>query len=109
MIEQDGEIAGLALYFTSYSTFLTQPGLYIEDLFVKPQFRGRGLGTALIAAVARQAIDRSFGRVEWGVRTWNHDALRLYQRVGAIVMEEWRLCSFGGDALKQLAGSLDDS
>ncbi|NJL20757.1 MAG: GNAT family N-acetyltransferase [Leptolyngbyaceae cyanobacterium SM1_3_5] len=117
VIEQDDEIAGLALYFTSYSTFLTQPGLHIEDLFVWPQFRGRGLGTALIAAVvtaaiakrSRNGIDRNFGRVEWGVRTWNHDARRLYERIGAIVMEDWRLCHFGGDALKQLARSLDDS
>lgn len=109
VIEQDGAIAGLALYFTNYSTFLTQPGLYIEDLFVLPQFRRRGLGTALLSAVARQAIDRNFGRVEWGVRTWNHDARRLYERLGAIVLEDWRLCHFGGKALRRLVGVVDDS
>ncbi|NEQ26509.1 MAG: GNAT family N-acetyltransferase, partial [Microcoleus sp. SIO2G3] len=108
VIDQDGEIAGLALYFTSYSTFLTQPGLYIEDLFVWPQFRGRGLGTALIAAVARQAIDRDCGRVEWGVRTWNHDALRLYERIGAVMMTDWRRCNLSDKAL-QLATAVEQS
>lgn len=103
VIEQDGEAAGLALFYTNYSTFLTQPGLYIEDLFVWPQFRGRGLGTALLATVARQAIDRDCGRVEWGVRTWNHDAIRLYERIGAVVMTDWRLCNLNEIAVKQLA------
>ena len=109
VVEQDGNIAGLALFCTSYSTFLTQPGLYVEDLFVWPQYQGQGLEIALLAAVAQQAIDRACGRLEWGVCTWNQAAIRLYERLGAVIMPDWRRCTLSATALSQLAASLEQS
>ena len=97
------EPAGFALWFQSYSTFLAKPGLYLEDLFVYPQYRGRGLGRRLLQHLARVAIERGYGRVEWSVLDWNADAIRFYRSLGAEVMHDWQLCRLVGDALPALA------
>lgn len=101
--EVAGAIAGFALYFPNYSTFLTKPGLYVEDLFVLPEYRGKGLGKALLAGLAQEVIDRDFGRLEWCVRLWNQAAIEFYQRQGAVILPDWRICMLSGAALEQLA------
>jgi GNAT superfamily N-acetyltransferase len=97
------EPAGFALYFHNYSTFLARPGLYLEDLFVFPRFRGRGLGKRLLAHLARIAVDRRCGRFEWAVLDWNVDAIRVYEGVGAKPVSEWIIYRLTGDALARLA------
>ena len=100
--EVAGEVVGFALFFTNFSTFLAQPGLYLEDLYVKPQHRGQGLGEALLTHLARLAVARHYGRFEWSVLDWNENAIRFYQRMGATVMPDWRICRVAGDALATL-------
>jgi GNAT superfamily N-acetyltransferase len=102
--EQSGQIVGIALFCTTYSTFLTQPGLYIEDLFVLPEARGQGIGTALLADLAQRVIDRNYGRLEWRVRIWNQPAIDFYQRMGAAVLPDWRVCQLSQSAIQQLVG-----
>lgn len=97
------QIVGIALFFTTYSTFLTKPGLYIEDLFVVPEFRSQGIGTMLLAYLAQQVIDRNYGRLEWRVRTWNQKAIDFYQRIGATLLPDWRVCRMDASAIAQLA------
>jgi GNAT superfamily N-acetyltransferase len=99
------EAAGFALFFHNYSTFLARPGLYLEDLFVFPRFRGQGLGRLLLARLARIALDRGCGRLEWSVLDWNVDAIRFYESVGAQAMTEWTVNRVTGDALQALAAS----
>jgi len=100
MVAQRGdEVVAFALFFTNFSTFLAQPGLYLEDLFVKPAHRGRGLGEALLSRLGRLAVERGYGRFEWSVLDWNQNAIRFYQRMGATVMPDWRICRIAGDAL----------
>jgi GNAT superfamily N-acetyltransferase len=94
---------GFALFFHNYSTFLGRRGLYLEDLFVVPEWRGRGVGRRLLAELARISIERGCGRMEWSVLEWNETAIGFYRRVGAEIMEEWRLCRVTGDALLRLA------
>jgi len=94
-----GEVVAFALFFTNFSTFLAQPGLYLEDLFVKPAHRGRGIGEALLSSLGRLAVERGYGRFEWSVLDWNENAIRFYQRMGATVMPDWRICRITGDAL----------
>lgn len=101
--ESGGEVVAFALYFTNFSTFLAQPGLYLEDLFVTPTQRGRGIGEAMLARLARIAVDRGYGRFEWSVLDWNEHAIRFYQRMGAVVMPDWRMCRITGDALQKFA------
>ena len=101
----DDEAAGFALFFHNYSTFLARPGVYLEDLFVFPRFRGRGLGRILLGRLARIAVDRGCGRLEWSVLDWNADAIRFYQSVGAQAMSEWTVNRVSGDALRTLAAS----
>lgn len=96
--------AGFALWFRSYSTFLARPGIYLEDLFVFPAFRGKGLGRELLASLARTAVDRGYGRVEWSVLDWNADAIRFYESLGARPMNEWTVYRVAGEALVGLAG-----
>lgn len=103
LAEWDGETAGFALFFTSFSTFLTQPGIYLEDLFVRPSYRGRGIGKALLQQVARTAADRGCGRVEWAVLDWNAPAIGFYERMGAVRLLDWRTCRLTGTALADLA------
>src|SRR5688572_14239160 len=97
-----GEPAGFAMYFQTFSTFKGKPGLYLEDLFVKPEWRGRGLGTMLLARLARIAVERGYGRMEWSVLDWNELALRVYRAVGARPMDEWTVYRLTGAALRNL-------
>lgn len=98
-----GEPAGFALFFHNYSTFLAAPGLYLEDLFVPPAFRGHGFGKALLRAVAGVARDRGCGRLEWSVLDWNESAIGFYRRMGADVLPDWRICRVAGDGIAALA------
>ncbi len=103
LAQWEGESVGFALFFDRYSTFLTQPGLYLEDLFVLRNYRGRGIGKALIGQVAKIAIDRGCGRLEWAVLDWNEPAIAFYQYIGANVLPDWRVCRLAGDSLKDFA------
>ncbi|RVT54114.1 GNAT family N-acetyltransferase [Rubrivivax albus] len=101
--EADGAVVGFALFFTNYSTFLGRPGLYLEDLYVQPAHRGAGLGKALLRHLAALAVARGCGRFEWSVLDWNTAAIGFYERMGATVMPDWRICRVTGDALTALA------
>jgi GNAT superfamily N-acetyltransferase len=92
--------AGFAVFFHNYSTFLAQPGLYLEDLFVKPELRGRGVGQALLRHCAQLANARGCGRMEWAVLDWNESARGFYRRFGAVEMNAWRICRVAGPALR---------
>lgn len=98
-----GELVGFALFFPNYSTFLTKPGIYLEDLFVLPEYRGKGIGKALLTHLAKLAIDRDCGRLEWSVLDWNESAIAFYQRMGASVLPDWRICRVRGESLIDLA------
>jgi GNAT superfamily N-acetyltransferase len=100
--EDGGEPIGFALYFHNYSTFLTRPGMYLEDLFVLPEHRRRGHARALLRAVARTAVDRGCGRLEWAVLDWNEPALAFYRSLGADPMQDWRVCRLAGEDLVRL-------
>ncbi len=100
----DGAPAGFALFFHNYSTFLAQRGLYLEDLFVKPEYRGHGIGRALLERLAQIAVDRHCGRFEWSVLDWNEPAIGFYKKLGAVAMDEWTIFRVTGDALRKLAG-----
>src|SRR5438128_12114442 len=102
--EEDGAPVGFALFFHNYSTFLAQPGIYLEDLFVKPDARGRGYGKALLARLAQLARERGCGRVEWAVLDWNAPSIDFYKALGAAPMDEWTVFRLTGDALERLAG-----
>ena len=95
----DERPAGFALFFGTYSTFLAKPGLYLEDLYVEPDLRGRGIGRALLLHVAKLACSRGCGRLEWTVIDWNEPAIRFYESIGAVKMPDWRICRLTGDAL----------
>ncbi|HEY1553479.1 MAG TPA: GNAT family N-acetyltransferase [Kofleriaceae bacterium] len=103
LAELDGAAVGFALFFPSYSTFLARPGLYLEDLFVRPAARGRGVGGALMSACARIAMQRDYGRFEWSVLDWNEPALRFYAALGAQPMAEWTGQRLVGAPLAALA------
>ena len=104
VIGYEGEApAGFALFFYNFSTFLGRPGIYLEDLYVKPHFRGRGLGRALLIHLAKLAKKRDYGRLEWSVLDWNEPAIKLYKGIGAIPMDEWTVYRVTGDALNTLA------
>ena len=100
--EQDGEPAGFALFFHNFSTFLCQKGLYLEDLFVLPAARGTGLGKLLLQRLAQIAVERDCGRFEWSVLDWNVDAQAFYKRMGATMLDDWRICRVTGEALQAL-------
>ena len=100
--EVDGTAAGFALFFHNYSTFLTKPGIYLEDLFVRPAFRGLGIGKALLSRLAALAVERGCGRLEWSVLKWNSPAIGFYLRLGAVPMEEWQVYRLAGEALERL-------
>jgi GNAT superfamily N-acetyltransferase len=101
--EVDGRPAGFALYFFNYSTFLAKPGIYLEDLFVKPEFRGAGTGKALLLHLAKIANARGCGRMEWAVLDWNEPAIKFYESLGARRMKEWQICRLTGTSLTQYA------
>ena len=94
---------GFAVFFTNYSTFLAKPGIYLEDLFVKPHARGRGVGKALLVALARLAAERGCGRLEWSVLDWNEPAINFYESLGAVAMKEWTVYRVTGESLEKLA------
>lgn len=102
--EEDGEPVGFALFFHNYSTFLAQPGIYLEDLFVLPDRRGGGVGRALLQRLAQLAVDRGCGRLEWAVLDWNVDAIGFYERLGAKPNAEWTIYRLTGDSLQRVAG-----
>ena len=97
------EAVGMAIFFTNYSTFLAKPGIYVEDLFVKPHARGQGIGTALLKRIAQLAVERDCGRVEWSVLDWNEPSIRFYASLGAVAMKEWTVYRLTGEALGLLA------
>lgn len=97
--EVNGEVGAFALYFTNFSTFLAQPGLYLEDLYVQPAHRGKGVGEALLTRLGKLAAERGYGRFEWSVLDWNESAIRFYERMGATLLPDWRICRVTGDAL----------
>lgn len=101
--ELDQRPVGFALFFYNYSTFLTRPGIHLEDIYVQPAFRGKGIGKALLLQVVRLAVDRGCGRVEWSVLDWNTPAIGFYRSLGAVPMEEWTTFRLTGDALIRLA------
>ncbi len=105
----DGEPRGFALFFTSFSTWLGRPGIYLEDLFVLPEHRGRGLGKALLAHLAALAVDRGCGRLEWSVLDWNTPAIDFYRSLGAAPMSEWTVNRLTGPQLEQLAAFAENA
>lgn len=108
LLAERGDVAiGFALFFTTYSTFLTKPGIYLEDLFVVESERGSGVGTALLARVASIASNRGARRLEWSVLDWNRDAIAFYERMGATVLPDWRVCRMNGGAIEALASRAD--
>jgi GNAT superfamily N-acetyltransferase len=102
VVEVGGEIVAFALFFTNYSTFLGQPGIWLEDLYVRPAHRGNGLGKALITHIAALAVQRGCGRFEWSVLDWNQNAIDFYEGLGASVLPDWRICRVTGSALESL-------
>jgi len=107
--EEDANPVGFALFFHNYSTFLARPGVYLEDLFVKPEARGRGYGKALLARLAEIARERNCGRVEWAVLDWNEPSIAFYRSLGAVSLDDWRMFRLTGPALDALADSMQRS
>ncbi len=105
MAEVDGSPVGFALFFSSFSTFRGQPGIYLEDIFVRPDHRGQGIGKALLASVAKVAVDRNCGRLEWSVLDWNAPSIAFYRAQGARPMDEWTAFRVDDQALLDLAAS----
>jgi len=103
LAEDDGRPVGFALFFHNFSTFLGRPGLYLEDLFVLPEHRGSGIGRLLLAHLARLAVERGCGRLEWAVLDWNRDAIQFYERLGARPNSDWTVYRLTGEALTGLA------
>jgi len=102
--ESDGEVAGFALYFYNFSTFVGRPGLYLEDLYVMPERRGHGLGKAILLHLARLAHERGCGRMEWSVLDWNAPAIAFYESLGARRLNEWQICRLTAADLARLSG-----
>jgi GNAT superfamily N-acetyltransferase len=105
LAEDGGQVVGYALFFHTYSTFLGRPSLYLEDLFVLPEQRGQGHGKALLARLARLAVERDCGRFEWMVLDWNTPAIEFYESLGAALAPEWKLCRMTGEALRRFAAT----
>ena|SRR5438093_6720176 len=104
LAEEAGEAVGFALFFTNYSTFLGKPGIYLEDLFVRPEHRGKGHGKALLGAVAKIALARGSGRMEWAVLNWNKPSIEFYRSLGAVPLSDWTLFRLTGEKLSGVAG-----
>lgn len=103
MAERSGKVVGFALFFTSFSTFLGKPGIWLEDLFVIPEARDLGIGKALLSRVAKLAYERGYGRLEWTVLDWNEPAIGFYRKLGALPMDEWTTYRLTGEALERVA------
>ena len=101
--DADAQAVALAVFFHNFSTFLGKPGLYLEDLFVRPEWRGRGFGRQMLTHLARIAVDRGCGRMEWSVLDWNEQAIGFYRRLGATALDNWTVHRVTGDALRALA------
>ncbi len=101
--EVDNKVVGSAIFFYNFSTFLMQPGIYLEDLFVLPDYRRRGIASALLKHLANYALTQGCGRFEWSVLDWNVDAIAVYKKLGAVLMDEWTVCRVDGQALSALA------
>ncbi len=101
----NGEVAGMAFWFYNYSTFLGRAGIYLEDLFVRPTFRGKGVGKALIAHLAQRCVDENLSRLQWSVLDWNAPSIAFYESLGADVMREWLACRMSRQAIEALAAS----
>lgn len=106
LAEWEGAIAGYVLYFFTYSSFRKQPSLYLEDLFVRPAYRRKGIATALLQQLAAIAAEQQCGRVEWSVLDWNSKAIAFYKGLGAKILPDWRICRLEGDAIAQFASSI---
>lgn len=105
LVEVVGKPVGFALFFHNYSTFLAKPGLYLEDLFVLPEYRGAGHGKALLLHLGRLAVDRGCGRFEWSVLDWNEPSIQFYRSLGAVPMSDWTIFRLTGDSLERLGNS----
>ncbi|MGA3136937.1 MAG: GNAT family N-acetyltransferase [Terracidiphilus sp.] len=103
MAEHDGQPAGFALYFFNYSTWMGRPGLYLEDIYVQPEFRGLGIGKTLLQRVAAIAVEKNCPRLQWEVLDWNTPAIEFYRTMGAEFLDEWRNVRVSGEALRRLA------
>ncbi len=103
LAEVAGKAVGFALFFHNYSTFLTKPGIYLEDIFVLPEYRRQGIGKALLTKLAKIAVDRNCGRLEWSVLDWNISAQEFYRSMGADILEDWRICRVSETAITKLA------
>ena len=99
----DGAPVGFALYFYTFSTFLGKRGIYLEDIFVEPEYRGRGIGSGLLKRLAMIAKEQNCGRLEWAVLTWNQPSIDFYHRLGAVTLDDWRIFRLHGEALERLA------
>ena len=101
--EYEGEPVGFALFFHNFSTFLGQPGIYLEDLYVKPEMRGKGIGKVMLSFLAKLAVQRNCGRLEWWCLDWNEPSIRFYKQMGAVPMDEWTVYRLHGKALAEVA------
>jgi GNAT superfamily N-acetyltransferase len=104
LVEDAGKPIGLALYFFNFSTFMAQPGLYLEDIFVDPAYRGRGIGKAIFKVLASRALDQGCARMEWSVLDWNAPSIAFYRSLGAVGMEDWTVQRLQGETLARVAG-----
>ena len=102
VVDVDGEIAGMAIWFLNYSTWQGKHGIYLEDLFIKPEFRGKGYGKSLLQHLAKVCDERGYGRFQWWVLDWNSPAIEFYKSLGAVAMDEWTVYRVSGDPLKKL-------
>jgi GNAT superfamily N-acetyltransferase len=101
--EWDGIAAGFAMWFLNFSTFRGRPGIYLEDVFVRSDFRGKGIGKALLTQLARRCVDEGWARFEWAVLDWNAPSIAFYKSIGAEVMDQWKICRLSGEALSRFA------
>jgi len=107
LAEYKGEPAGFALFFHNFSTFVGKPGIYLEDLFVKPNLRGKGIGKLLLTYLGKIALERDCGRIEWAVLDWNEPSIRFYKNLGAKSLNDWRIFRVTGEAISNLAEQFD--
>jgi GNAT superfamily N-acetyltransferase len=103
LAESDGEVAGFAVWFINFSTFSGRSGIYLEDLFVRPAQRGKGIGKALLSHLAKECVANGWSRLQWSVLDWNTPSIEFYKSLGAVLMDEWTICRVGGPALTALA------
>lgn len=105
VVEVDGTVVGISIWFLNYSTWLGKPGIYLEDLYIDPAYRGKGFGLALLKELARICIERDYERLQWWVLDWNEPSIEFYKSLGAEAMDEWTVYRVSGDALRKLAAN----